>query len=301
MRLHPAYTCLMGASLALAPAMAAADVSFPNDVAAADGAIRLEPVSPWNIDFGANRCRLTRVFGTEEDRHLLMLEQAAPNSEFGLTLAGSGISRFRTAATVDLGLERDEPMVSLDQFGKGEIADLGPALIFSTISIDPKAMADALRPVGVNLDEAAKVDRVVLRRGKAVLSFETGNMKDAIAALNNCTVDLLTQWGLDPEAHKNHVPPMWANAAAVTRRIVAVYPSSALRAGEQAIFRMRVTVETDGSVSDCLIEESTIAKKLESPACKEMRNAKFAPARDGQGQPMRSFYATTIRYVIGNR
>jgi len=298
MHIRSLPVAFIAAGLALAPVPTAAQDSFPDALAAQEGATRLEPIIAWNIDFGENRCRLTRLFGSESDRHLIMFEQGAPGTSFGLTLAGSGLANFRTAGKVDLGMERDEPLETKDRFGKGQIPDLGPALIFSNIGIGRAAPPGPLQAAGLDLEEAATIDRVVLRRGKTVLSFETGNMKDPLAALNACTDDLLVQWGLDPVAHRNHVPPKWINESAVTERIVAVYPSAARRTGEQAIFRLRVTVETDGSVSDCLIEESTVTQRLESPACKEMQRAVFEPARDSAGQPMRSFYATTITYVI---
>ena len=62
---------------------------------------------------------------------------------------------------------------------------------------------------------------------------------------------------------------------------------------------MRVIVEADGSVSECFVENSTETERLESPACREMLKSEFEPARDAEGQPMRSFYASSISYVIG--
>lgn len=300
MHIRTAMICLLATNLALSPLPAFAETVYPDALAAQEGAVRLGPVQSWNIDFGENRCRLTRVFGSQEDPHLVMFEQAAPGSSFGLTLAGSKIADFRSAGKVDLGLERDEPVETVDRFSKGEVAELGPALIFGNIGIGTARPVGPLRAVGLDLDEAGTIDRVVLRRGKVVLSFETGNLREAMAALNTCTDDLLAQWGLDPAAHRTYVPPVWSNQDAVTARIVAAYPSAARQSGEQAIFRLRATVEADGSVSDCLIEESTVTQRLESPACKEMQRAVFEPARDASGQPMRSFYATTITYVIRN-
>ncbi|MEO0056605.1 MAG: hypothetical protein RIT17_35 [Pseudomonadota bacterium] len=298
MRARIALTRLLAAATALAPLPAMAETVYPETLAKQEGAVRLEPLIPWNIDFGESRCRLTRVFGAEDDRHLIMFEQAAPGKSFGLTLAGSKIANFRTAGKVDLGLERDEPVETKDRFGKGQVAELGPALIFSNIAIGTAQPDGPLRAAGLDIDEAGSIDRVVLRRGKLVLSFETGNLRDAMAALNTCTDDLLLQWGLDPEAHRNHAPPVWTNESAVTERIIAVYPWAANNIGEQAIFRMRVIVEPDGSVSNCLIGASTVTRQLESPACKEMQRAVFQPARDAKGQPMRSFYATTVTYSI---
>ncbi len=291
-------TMLALTAIALMPASVVAQDVFPADLASREGATRLDPLTPWNINFGENRCRLTRVFGSPEDRYLLMFEQAAPGGAFGLTVAGRAVERFKTAAKIDLGLERDEPMVEVERFGRGNVTDFGPALIFSSIAINEAPAEGALRPVSVDLEEAATIDRIVLRRAKLVLSIETGNMKEALGALNACSLDLLAQWGLDPAEHQSHVPPVWSNSETVISQIQSTYPRSALRRGEQAIFRMRVIVERDGSVSDCVMEESTVADTLQSPACKTMLSAKFEPARNAKGEPMRSFYATTITYLL---
>ncbi len=298
MRTRSLVSLLVTAHLASAPAPAMAETVYPETLAKQEGAVRLEPLTPWNIDFGENRCRLTRMFGSAEDRHLLMFEQAAPGRYFGLTLAGRSIERFKTATKVGLGLERDEPMLEIERFGHGTVADFGSAVIISALALNETPPEGALRAASVDLDAAATIDRIVLQRGKLVVSLETGNLKDALAALNTCSADLLAQWGLDPVEHQNYVPAFWNNSETVIARIKATYPRVAERRGEQAIIRLRVIVEHDGSVSNCLIDESTIAVTLESPACKEMQRATFNPARNARGEPMRSFYSTTITYAL---
>ena len=98
----------LGAACAAAPAPAHADV-YPPQIAARDATVKLEPASPWNIDFAQNSCRLTRLFGTSDEPHLLIIDQSAPTDIFGLTLAGREVRHFRRARSIGLGLERDEP------------------------------------------------------------------------------------------------------------------------------------------------------------------------------------------------
>ncbi|TAD79661.1 MAG: TonB family protein, partial [Sphingomonadales bacterium] len=62
------------------------------------------------------------------------------------------------------------------------------------------------------------------------------------------------------------------------------------------IMRMRVIVADDGTVESCTIISSTNTKRLESPACEVMQRAEFDPARDANGTPFRSLYATSITY-----
>lgn len=286
------------AALAVTVTPAAAE-DFPNSLAESENATLLQPVSPWNIDFGASRCRLTRLFGSEDDQHLLFFEQGAPRQSFGVTFAGSEVKRFQDARRLEIGMERDEPVERQERIGIGEVAQVGPAIIVASYSIGRSDPSSMLRNVGIDLAEAETIDRIVLKRGNRVLSFETGNMMPPFQAMNACTSDLLRDWGLDPDKHQSFAPPKWTNQETIVRRIQNVYPRSALVRGEQAIFRMRVIVEEDGSVSECFIENSTETDRLDSPACRTMERARFEPARDAQGQPMRSFFATSITYAIG--
>jgi len=239
------------------------------------------------------------LFGPDDNSHLLFFEQGAPGSAFGVSLAGPEISRFRNANRIYIGMERDEPVAENTDFNRGDIESVGPAIIITTLSIgsdeEPSALSP-LRGAGINLEEAGTIDRVVMRRGRHILSFETGDMMPPFQALNTCTQDLLRDWGLDPEQHAAYIRPRWINEDAIVQRIADQYPRRARAFGEQAIFRMRAIVETDGSVSDCHLENSTETRRLESPACREMMDAQFEPARDAQGNPMRSFYGTSITY-----
>ena len=66
MRSHSMFrSILLAGAIALAPGAALAQ-AYPNALAEQDGAVRLQPISPWNIDFADDKCRLARLFGSEE-------------------------------------------------------------------------------------------------------------------------------------------------------------------------------------------------------------------------------------------
>ena len=281
------------------------DSQFPATEAELEGATTLAPLRPWNIDFSENRCRLSRLFGTEDEPHLIFFEQAAPRGRFRLTFAGAELGRFERTSDLALGAERDEPIARLDHYYHGDVIGIGPAIIISDYNIGRFAPVSEegdktprLTKAGVDLDEAATIERFVLKKGDKVVSFETGDMMPAFRALNVCTSDLLRSWGLDPEKHEAYRWPVWTNRKSVSQRIAREYPRDALNRRETGVFRLRVIVEADGTMSECFLEASTENERLDSPACRQMRRAKFEPARDAQGQPMRSFYATSISYSL---
>lgn len=278
--------------------------SSPAVAEAQDGPNRVEqllPESDWNIDFGEDYCRLARTFTDGENSYLVFFEQAGPATGFGMTLAGPKIRQFRQIIT-RLKLEEDEPFIQVNA-QRGEVVGFGPAAIFPRIEINDEtegASEVALRTLPqIDLVGASKIERIQFGHGGFALSFETGDMGPPLQALNVCAADFVRAWGLDAEKHESFTRmARWTNEADVAREIQKYYTRSALNRGEQAIIRMRVIVEVDGSVSQCKLFESTETERLESKACEEMEGAVFEPALDAAGQPMRSFYTTNIIYQI---
>ena len=271
---------------------------FPTDIANRKGTMKLQPAAPWNIEFAENRCILSRMFDGEYGRHVVFFEQSFPGPHLGMTMAGDRLRKFPRGTWTYFGARNDVPMLPLER-DYGEVPDIGPAIILHSVfmgSAEPKDDDGALEAAGIDLEEAGTVDRVILKLGSTGLSFETGNLAAPMQAMNVCTSDLMKSWGLDPEQHAAYTPPRWINSERITEAIQRDYPRKALYRGERGIFRLRVIVELDGSVSDCHAEKSTVTQYLETPACEEMLKARFEPARNALGQTIRSFYATSITY-----
>jgi len=266
----------------------------------------LEPSSPWNVDFGVDKCRLARTFGVGKDRHLLAFQQYWPGDQAGLTVAGPAFKRFRSLARTEVTFLADQKPLRTTPF-TGTVEGFGTGVIFSAIKIDSgepetdlidEAPQSGLPQMDVGLGQ--QVQFLALRQGGRDVRLDTGPLGDAFKVLNQCTLDLLRDWGLDPERHLTAQSlPRWINQEALTRKVIANYPKGALAQGEQAIMRMRVVVSAQGTVESCTILKATKTTQLESPACDVMKAARFEPARDAAGQPFRSLYVTSITYRIG--
>jgi TonB family protein len=266
----------------------------------------VQPSSPWNVDFAEDKCRLTRTFGEGDQRHFLAFQQFWPASEVGLTVAGPAFNRFRSLARTEVRLFEDQQPMRTTPF-TGSVEGFGTGVIFSTLRLDTgQPEANKLGETGqpglpqMDLAFAQKVQFVELQQGGRAVRLETGAMDEAFKVLNQCTLELLRDWGLDPERHLTaQSKPRWTNEAALVRKIVANYPRDALVQGEQAILRMRVIVSPEGTVESCTLIKATNTIRLDSPACEVMQRAQFEPARDANGQPFRSLFATSITYRIG--
>jgi TonB family protein len=267
----------------------------------------LKPSSQWNVDYAVDSCRLVRLFGEGEDQHYLAFQQYSPSKVFGLTIAGPGFKKFRSLEKTMVNFsEAQAPRESLPF--TGTIGEFGPGVIYVNFGIQeepeqpegepPKAPGPGVP--ALDLAQGKQVQFVTLRQGKHEVRLDTGRLDQAFAVLNQCTLDLVRDWGLDPERHVTaQTRPFWNNQDVIVRRIQREYPAEAARIGEQGIMRMRVIVSAEGTVESCTILKSTQTEELESPACKMMKNATFDPARDAAGVPFRSYFVTSITYKLG--
>lgn len=267
--------------------------------------VEIAPSSQWNVDFGADKCRLARMFGEGDNRHIVFFEQYGPANDFGMTVAGPAFRKYRSKERTELRFSEGQEARSGEPF-TGTVEGVGEGVIYSSVSLGLDGAEAALADEATNrlpqlyTAEAAQVEFVGLRQRGDEVRLMTGPLDDAFAVLNQCTQSLVGDWGLDVEAHLSATRlPRWINVEAVSRRIVRDYPTRAVYAGEQGIMRMRVIVDTKGEVEECIILKATKTDSLESPACKAMRDARFEPALDRDGQPMRSYYSTSIVYRMG--
>lgn len=273
--------------------------------------LEIKPSSPWNVHFAEDKCRIAGFFGEGEDRHALIFEQQWPAANFGLTIAGPRLRAFRESQHTNLKFFDSQANRETKPF-RGDLGEFKHALIFSSATLDPSdestqaqaeaeaesSLADGRLP-GIDTNFARQIRFVSVKQRSSELRLMTGPMEDAFKVLNQCTEDLISTWGLDAEQQRTASRrPRWTNEDKIVPKIAKSYPQSALSIGEQGILRMRVMVDQSGKVDDCVIIQATIAKKLKSPACDAMEQAQFEPALDAQGQPMRSYYATSITYKI---
>jgi len=83
------------------------------------------------------------------------------------------------------------------------------------------------------------------------------------------------------------------------RRIQDNYPSRALRNEEEGRVGVRVTIGTDGRVSNCSVTSSSGSSSLDEAACDGMRRyARYNPALDTAGNPITDTVSTTIVYQL---
>lgn len=264
--------------------------------------IVLKPASAWNLDIGENRCRLNRLFGEEGNQHLLALEQYYPSEGAGVFIAGPGLKPFRSGAPTQLRLFAEQTPLTSSPF-TGTAEGFGPAVVYRSLRFDGETPSELPlqdlegRGIAHLAPPPPQARSLTVAQGETSVTLETGPLASALAALNQCSEDLIYSWGLDLEQHRTATRrTVFLNGQNVSNAMAERFPSDLARAEGQAIVRLRVIVSAEGKVENCLLLNQTSRPKAAAPACKAMDKARFEPALDAQGQPMRSYYATTVTY-----
>ncbi|MBA4165255.1 MAG: hypothetical protein C0510_11635 [Erythrobacter sp.] len=269
--------------------------------AADDAPVILEPSSQWVVDFAEDKCRLLRTFGEEGNRHVLIFEQGWPSSSFEFTAAGPEFEQFDTSmVTTHFG--GFLPVETMQQF-LGTNKGFGAAIIYPSLWFAPNDQKDeepgSTRHSLPQIDpvQASKIDSVSIQQGKKEVIFRTGELSEATNVLNQCAQDLLNSWGLDLDRHRSAVRlPIALNE----RRVMdAVFPEIAERVArnvEQGAIRLRLIVDETGKVIECRQVYATMPQSFEVVACKGMKRARYKPALDNEGHPMRSYYIFSLSF-----
>lgn len=273
--------------------------------------LHLAPASKWNIEYDDDSCRLTRVFGEGGEKTAFMIERFAPGADFLMVVAGASLKGGRR----DKALLRFGPgEQEVDRIVmRGELTEFSPALIASSMRLaahDPSADDDAEAETQPPKSFAAlAADEQGIAKGVSWLSIgkfghrevvlDLGNMADPIAALQTCTRELITHWGIDAERHATLSRLATPATSPGTWMTSNDYPHDMLRKGMQGLVQFRLMIDERGTATACHIQSSTRPQEFDDAVCRNlMRRARFEPALDAQGKPLASYFRSTVRFEL---
>lgn len=269
---------------------------------------RLKPSSKWISDYQPDGCRLMRAFGEGDDQILLQLSRFAPTDSFSMTLSGKKLGmKSKGQANIQFGPTEAEQSI---EYLPGVIGKYSALVMSGDMRIVPLS-AQQLKEIGqTKAPQIVKLAPIGAEREKAVtylkigkplrkpVILELGPMDKPFAALSTCISDLVTSWGLDAEKHKSMVrwvmpvssPGNWIKSSE--------YPTKMLAANQPAIVEFRLEVDEAGNATQCHIQQTTRPKEFDNAVCKGiMKRAKFVPALDAEGKPLRSYYQNTVKFM----
>jgi hypothetical protein len=271
---------------------------LPQELAGKKRAQRLSPVSNWQLEMGDHVCRLSRRFDSPAGPGFVMFEQHYPGPRFDLTLAAPDFAAARKGAFLYGGMRSDLGMVTIDALEFGMVG-YAEAMTISEVRLDSGTNTDgkkhSFETAQIDASYVNQVERIVIQRSGTISSFELGKMHDAFNALNACTMDLLTSWGLDGQKHVEFNGARMPQASVYFARLSHFLANSPGNEGNQSLLRIRALVAKDGSVSDCYHEYVFSSGGLKPDVCQDIRAMRFEPATDASGMPMDSFWARSIK------
>ena len=272
--------------------------------------VTLSPSTAWTVDYDDDSCRLMRIFGNGEDKTAFFFERYEPSTSQFMLVAGKPLRPFRSEDIVQLQLAPGMGTFEI-RVRHGDLGQLSPAIMTELKFIDESGKqpenAERLRTYAqIDAEDAerfANVDSLVVGlRGKEKLVLRLGDMAEPMAALRDCTRELLNHWGIDVARHET-----------MTRRVAEVsgaknwlssvdYPKGALHLGQEGMVQFRLMVDETGKPTSCHIQQSTRPKEFDEATCRAMMaRARFEPALDADGVSMPSYFVKLARFRIVDR
>jgi hypothetical protein len=263
----------------------------------------MNPTSDWSVDYAEDSCALRRAFGSGEDSAVLELRQVGPGESYELTIGSDTLSPARGTPRIRYGADEDwfEPhaafALAADSWHGVRFGDsLRPVALKPTSEAAPPwpdAERDARETAVNQLTLAGSFERD--------LTLKLGRMHAPMEAMRTCTRELVTRWGLDPTVQDTLSRPVipirqldWA------RRTMEAYPIEMIRQNKSARLPIRLMVGADGQPTSCVASKGVADPAFETAACAgAMRYARFDPAIDANGQPVASYFITTVVYQLG--
>ncbi len=274
----------------------------PVAAAAADKpAQHFKPTGPWAMEYADEGCRLIRNFSDGETEFTLAFERFSLGVSLRLGLAGTGL-RFARSGN-DLDYRYGDAKVRHSEVLDSVLADGRSAILLPEATLIDEEEAGRL--TGATLPEVLKAEMetagristiTFFRRVGAPIALDLGAMAAPMKAMQRCVDDLVTGWGID--IARLATSKQWPKPTSDPVRWVspADYPRTMLRAGLGGLVRVRLVIGEDGAIEKCMVE---VAKPgdFEKLVCGNIaKRAKFTPALDAEGKPMRSYWTRSWRF-----
>lgn len=297
----------------LAIALAALSASAAGFAGEGQAPVVLKPSTSWYLDYAEGYCRLARQFGTAEHKALFYLEQYEPDNRFKVLEAGPDFAiGTQVLRSIRFGPEGAE--APADILRAVETSDYGPGVsvwgleILSTVKLSPgKPISAGTTAYGGEVAQTpatpgdfARISFLeMLDDGQPIARLELGGMIEPVNAMNACTNNLLTHWGIDFLEHQSRrrAPvPMSSPATWISNRD---YPPELWAEGREGIVQFRVNVDQEGKATSCHIQQVSRPNWNADELCRKiLGKARFYPALNAEGKPMRSYWRAGLHFGI---
>lgn len=256
------------------------DLSLFAFVAAA-AAVPLEPTGKWVVDFAETHCAASRDYAPSSGALGFGLRPAANGKVVHLFLVSEGrASKWAEQMPAQVAIGSGPLSKSfLLRYGikspKGDKVMNQVALSHEQMDALTVAGSIAVRAAGMNVD------------------LRVREMPKIAALLNDCTRDLQRFWNMGDTPRVPIATPPEPKAALATLFTWEDYPDDAMFGRMEGSAQVVLLIDEKGAPRSCQVVQSTGAPVFEAMGCQVlMQRAKFSPALDDKGQPIRSSYTS---------
>jgi TonB family protein len=250
-------------------------------VAAAPPAPVRQPIKPWVLDYGETSCVAMRAYGSVEAPVTLAFRPSPNGRVVRIAVVRGGLTGDAHHFPVTLALGGAPLKTTGLRFaarnGKKDVV---------WINVERSA-----------LDALGSVREIGLQGGGELNErFALPQMAAVLKGLDTCTADLKRYWNFsDGPSTLAHPPEPTGNPQNwVTDND---YPAQAMNEEEAGRAGFVLLIDETGKVRDCTIEETTGIATLDAQACILMTDrARFRPARDSTGKPVRSTWSSRFSF-----
>lgn len=236
----------------------------------------LHPLEKWVVDYREDQCIATRAYGPAENPITIGI-RPAPNGETYELL----VSRKHAGpnfATEEKGYV---------DFGQGRIRSWLLNYGFKQTKRD----VYQFRISTAEMQQARAATAVQLNASTQTFTFELGPMGALLKTLEDCTADLKHYWNMDAEQQTMIATPSKGDIRAVFTS--GDYPSEAYLRGQSGDSQFLLLIDEKGNVAACHVLRPSGVPVLDAMGCQVLlKRAKFIPAHDAGGKPVRSSVVT---------
>jgi TonB family protein len=234
-----------------------------------------QPSKPWVIDYAVTDCTAQRTYGTGSDAVTLALRPSPYGDTYEILLV-----------TKHAGPRYAEEL-------KGSIAFGGaPIKAWLLHYGDEQLSVHKFRIAADAMNQASGASAVTLHiNGRPDLSLSLQAMPSLLSGLEQCRVDLQHYWNMTPaEQSRLSAPPVGDVRPAFT---ADDYPFEAQVRNQEGKATFLLFIDEKGGVAACNVFKPSGAPALDGMGCQVIvKRAKFKPALDTKGQPVRSSIVT---------
>lgn len=251
------------------------------------GGATLQPSTKWVVEFADSACQMARGYGSGRDRVDLHFRAPILGNKYEIMIAVPESARNKSLGSHDGWIERLDGSKAVSFSAYSYSTDDQKRLTRFDVDPDQYTLGEDGDRISFHLAKKRRYD------------FAIPDFKKAQSVLGQCLTGLRKEFAVDES-----VTDQIATEAVLTTPIYRFfntkdYPTGALREGEQGYVGTLLWIESDGLVKDCRIVETSFRKALDERTCQVIRDrARFSPALDHQGRPIRSPYSQRIKWEI---